>query len=126
MVRVFPFVSPSEPLVLLLLLVPLPLPPFSTVHGVGPEKRGALLMPWAGTDPFWTMLRAVSGKKRNSKARKEPPRMTKNQKTHLQPALSESTPPTRGPKLGPTFAATMAAPSMRPLSAGIATSASTP
>lgn len=50
-----------------------------------------------------TMLRAVSGRKLTIAIKANAESILKNQKIHLQPARSASTPPNTGPRLGAVF-----------------------
>lgn len=62
-----------------------------------------LLIPLLGMLPLPTIFRDVSGRKMAIIRRHRPERMPRNQKIHLQPAFSASTPPKTGPMLGAVF-----------------------
>jgi hypothetical protein len=53
-----------------------------------------------GIDPFPTILRHVSGKKRRNGVKKLIENIRRNQKTQYGPAYCDSTPPSMGPMLG--------------------------
>lgn len=76
--------------------------------------------------PLPTILRAVSGKSRQSNVRQMPLRMTRSQKIHLQPMRSANAPPRTGPRLGATFGPRQPIPTWEPRSARGARSATTP